>query len=116
VERTAAAGVHVGQDDTPLAEARRIVGAAAIVGLSATTAAELEGDPDYFGVGAIFGTPTQPESAAGGLELVRAARDSLRVPWFAIGGIEADTVEDVVAHGAPGIAVVRAIRDATDPE
>jgi thiamine-phosphate pyrophosphorylase len=116
VERTGADGVHVGQSDTPLAEARRIVGPDAIVGLSATTAAELVGDPDYFGVGAIFGTPTKPESAAGGLELVRAARDTLRVPWFAIGGIEAETVEEVVAHGAPGIAVVRAIRDADDPE
>ncbi len=116
VERTGADGVHVGQGDAPLAEARRAVGPDAIVGLSATTAAELHGDPDYFGVGAIFGTPTKPESAAGGLELVRAARDALRVPWFAIGGIEADNVDEVVAHGAPGIAVVRAIRDAGDPE
>ena len=116
VERTGADGVHVGQDDTPLAEARRILGPDAIVGLSATTAAELVGEPDYFGVGAIFGTPTKPESTAGGLELVRTARDTLRVPWFAIGGIEAETVEEVVAHGAPGIAVVRAIRDAGDAE
>ena len=89
VKRTGADGVHVGQGDAPLAEARRTVGTDAIVGLSATTAAELHGEPDYFGVGAIFGTPTKPESAAGGLELVRAARDALRVPWFAIGGIEA---------------------------
>jgi thiamine-phosphate pyrophosphorylase len=116
VGRTGADGVHVGQSDAPLAEARRSAGSEAIVGLSATTAAELQGEPDYFGVGAIFGTPTKPESAAGGLELVRAARDALRMQWFAIGGVEADTVEDIVAHGAPGIAVVRAIRDADDPE
>jgi thiamine-phosphate pyrophosphorylase len=116
VERTGADGVHVGLGDAAPAEARRIVGPDAILGVSATTAAELQGAPDYFGVGAIFGTPTKPESAAGGLELVRAARDTLRVPWFAIGGIEARTVEEVVAHGAPGVAVVRAIRDADDPE
>jgi thiamine-phosphate pyrophosphorylase len=116
VERTGADGVHVGQADVAFAEARRTVGADRLVGLSATAASELRGDPDYFGVGAIFGTPTKPESAAGGLELVRAARDALRVPWFAIGGIVADTIEEVVAHGAPGVAVVRALRDAADPE
>jgi thiamine-phosphate pyrophosphorylase len=53
VERCGADGVHVGQDDVPLAEARRIVGAERLVGLSATTSQELRGDPDYFGVGAI---------------------------------------------------------------
>ena len=116
VARTSADGVHVGQGDAPFAQARRTVGPEAIVGLSATTAGELQGDPDYFGVGAIYGTPTKPESPPGGLELVRAARDALRVPWFAIGGIDAPNVCEVVAHGAPGVAVVRAIRDADDPE
>jgi thiamine-phosphate pyrophosphorylase len=116
VERTGADGVHVGRADAPLADARRAAGAERIVGLSATTAAELHGDADYFGVGAIYGTPTKPDSEAGGTALLRAARDTLRVPWFAIGGVELDTVADVVAHGAPGVAVVRAIRDAGDPE
>ena len=116
VERCGADGVHVGQSDAPLLEARRAVGAERIVGLSATTPAELYREPDYFGVGAIFGTPTKPDSAPGGLELVRAARDTLRVPWFAIGGIDESTLAVVVAHGAPGAAVVRAVRDADDPE
>jgi thiamine-phosphate pyrophosphorylase len=116
VQRAGADGVHVGREDTPFDDARRRVGPDRIVGLSATTPGELDGGPDYFGVGAIFGTPTKPESSAGGLELVRAARDVLRVPWFAIGGIDACTIGDVVAHGAPGVAVVRAIRDAAEPE
>jgi len=116
VERCDADGVHVGQADAPLGEARRAVGGERIVGLSATTAEELRGDPDYFGVGAIYGTPTKPESAAGGLELVRAARDALRVPWFAIGGVDAGTIAAVAASGACGVAVVRAVRDAPDPE
>jgi thiamine-phosphate pyrophosphorylase len=117
VEACGADGVHVGQSDTPLAEARGLVGPDGIVGLSATTVEELEtGDPDYWGVGAIFGTPTKPDSPPGGLELVRAAAARLTVPWFAIGGVELDTVADVVAAGAPGVAVVRAIRDADDPE
>jgi thiamine-phosphate pyrophosphorylase len=116
VDRCDADGVHVGQGDVSLHEARRAVGADRLVGLSASTADELQGDPDYFGVGAVFGTPTKPEAGAGGLELVRAARDRLRVPWFAIGGIDAETIDDVVASGAAGVAVVRAIRNASDPE
>ena len=109
-------GVHVGREDTQLVEARDLVGPDRLVGLSASSAAELVGDPDYFGVGAIFGTPTKPESAPGGLELVRSARDALRVPWFAIGGIDLSNAAAVAAAGAPGIAVVRAICDADDPE
>ena len=116
VERCGADGVHVGQGDLPFTEARRLVGDDRLVGLSATRVDELHGEPDYFGVGAIHATPTKPESEAGGLPLVWAARDTLRVPWFAIGGVEADTVAELVAAGAAGIAVVRAIRDADDPE
>jgi thiamine-phosphate pyrophosphorylase len=116
VDRCGADGVHVGHGDVSPLDARRAVGTERLVGSSASTIDELDGDPDYFGVGAIFGTPTKPESVAGGLELVRAARDRLRVPWFAIGGIDTDTIEDVVASGAAGVAVVRAIRDAPDPE
>jgi thiamine-phosphate pyrophosphorylase len=116
VEACGADGVHVGREDTPPEEARAVVGPERLVGLSAETEAGLAGDADYFGVGAIFGTPTKPESPPGGLELVRVARERLRVPWFAIGGIELDNVAEVVLAGAPGVAVVRAIRDAEDPE
>jgi thiamine-phosphate pyrophosphorylase len=119
VERCGADGVHVGQGDARATDARRVVGSERIVGLSASTHAELVAvgdDTDYVGVGAVFGTPTKPDADAGGLELVRAARDTLRIPWFAIGGVELDTVADIATAGAPGAAVVRAIRDAADPE
>ena len=119
VERCGADGVHVGQGDAPVTDARRIVGTDRLVGLSVTTVAELavaDADADYLGVGAVFGTPTKPDATGAGLELVRVARDTVSVPWFAIGGIELDTVQEVARAGAPGVAVVRAIRDATDPE
>jgi thiamine-phosphate pyrophosphorylase len=119
VGRAEADGVHVGQGDAAVADARRAVGADRLVGLSASTRAEIaaaDADADYLGVGAVFGTPTKPDAGAGGLELVRAARDLVRVPWFAIGGVEAGTVEAVAAAGAAGVAVVRAVRDADDPE
>ena len=117
VEACGAHGVHVGQEDEPLAKARELAGPERIVGLSATTVEDLDaGEPDYWGVGAVFGTPTKAESPPGGLALVRAAAARLTVPWFAIGGVELHNAAEVVAAGARGIAVVRAIRDAADPE
>jgi len=111
-------GVHVGRHDTPVAEVREAVGPERLVGLSVSSRAEIEAaeGADYLGVGAVFGTPTKPDAEAGGLELVRAAAELVRTPCFAIGGVEPDTVAEVVAAGAPGVAVVRAIRDADDPE
>jgi thiamine-phosphate pyrophosphorylase len=117
VEACGADGVHVGRTDTPVEQARALVGPERLVGLSASTRDELEsvGGADYVGVTA-FVTPTKQDALAGGLDLVRAAAESLAVPWFAIGGIERANVAEVAAAGAPGVAVVRAIRDAADPE
>jgi thiamine-phosphate pyrophosphorylase len=117
VEACDADGVHVGRGDTPAGEARALVGPDRVVGLSASTVNEL-GDvagADYVGVTA-FATPTKDDAVAGGLELLRLAATTLTVPWFAIGGIGLSNVEEVAAAGAPGVAVVRAIRDADDPE
>jgi len=117
VEACGADGVHVGRSDTPVAEARTLVGPDRLVGLSISTFAEL-GDvegADYAGVTA-FATPTKEDVVVGGLELVRAAAETLTTPWFAIGGIDLSNVEEVAASGAPGVAVVRALRDADDPE
>src|SRR5690348_9396504 len=118
VEACGADGVHVGRADASVAEARETVGPDCIVGLSIETEAQLDAiaGADYLGVGAVFATPTKTDSVAGGLGLVRAAAERTTIPWFAIGGIEPANVAEVVAAGAPGVAVVRAIRDADDPE
>lgn len=110
-------GVHVGRSDARVEEARASVGAERLIGLSLSTMEELDdvGGADYVGVTA-FTTPTKGDAIAGGLELLRAAAERLPVPWFAIGGIELSNVGEVVAAGAPGVAVVRAIRDADNPE
>ena len=110
-------GVHVGRSDTPVAVARSLVGPDRLLGLSVSTSAELEevGGADYAGVTA-FATPTKEDAVAGGVELLRAAAAALTVPWFAIGGVDLSNVAEVAAAGAPGVAVVRAIRDAADPE
>ena len=117
VEACGADGVHVGRSDTPVRQARAIVGPDRLVGVSASTAEELDevDGADYVGVTA-FTTPTKADAVAGGLDLLRVAARTLSVPWFAIGGVELSNVAEVAATGASGIAVVRAIRDAPDPE
>jgi thiamine-phosphate pyrophosphorylase len=107
-------GVHVGQDDLPVAAVRRL---GLPVGLSTHSAAEIDrADADYLGVGPVFATPTKPGRPAVGLELVRHAAVQASLPWFAIGGIDATNVELVLEAGATRVAVVRAIADAPSPE
>lgn len=119
----AADGVHVGQEDTPVAEARRLAGPEAIVGLSTHSAEQLraahvadgEGRPDYISVGPIWATPTKPGRPAAGIDYVRLAAAEADLPWFAIGGIDESNVAEAIGAGATRIVVVRAIRDAAEP-
>ncbi len=105
--------VHLGQDDLPPWAARRL---GLRVGVSTHSRPEVEAaDADYIGVGPVFATPTKPGRPAVGLDLVRYAAAHARLPWFAIGGIDATNVQNVVAAGAERIAVVRAVGDAPDP-
>lgn len=112
-------GVHVGQDDMPVAEARRIVGEERLIGLSTHSPeqadAAVASGADHFGVGPVFATPIKADADAVGTELVaNAAR--LPLPSVAIGGIEAANVRSVLDAGAQRIAVVRAITEADDPQ
>ena len=114
-------GVHVGQDDEPVAAVRELVGPDLLIGLSTHSPrqfdAALESEADQLSVGPVWETPTKAGRPAAGLDYVRyAAANGGSAPWFAIGGIDADNVDEVVAAGARRIVVVRAIRDAADPE
>jgi thiamine-phosphate pyrophosphorylase len=113
--------LHLGQDDLPVDSARRLTGPA-LVGRSThdpaqAAAAAGQRGVDYFCVGPTWATPTKPGRPAAGLELVRYAA-SLRTarPWFAIGGIDAGTLDEVLDAGATRAVVVRAITEASDPE
>ncbi len=112
-------GVHVGQDDTPAAEAREVLGPEAIVGLSTHSEEQLAasaGEPvDYVSVGPIWETPTKAGRPGVGLGLVEHAAANAPRPFFAIGGVDAGNAAEVVAAGARRLGVVRAIRDAEDP-
>ena len=114
-----AAGVHLGQDDLPPREARRILGAAAVIGVSAHSVQELEAvvgpDVDYVGAGTLFASPTKPGLAARGVGLVRELAPRCPVPLFGIGGVTAATAGEVIAAGACGVAVSGAVLDAPDP-
>ncbi len=112
-------GAHLGQDDLPLAEARKLLPPGAILGksthsLAQAIAAEKEG-ADYIGVGPIFATPTKPAYGQVGLALIGQVRASIRVPFVCIGGIDAENLKDVLAAGGRCVAVVRAVSGAGDP-
>jgi thiamine-phosphate pyrophosphorylase len=113
-------GVHLGQSDMPLEEARELVGEDTLIGLSTHSPAQLEAGiaagADQLSVGPVWETPTKPGRPAAGLGYVRrAAARRPPVPWFAIGGIDSGNVGRVVDAGATRVVVVRAIRDAPDP-
>jgi thiamine-phosphate pyrophosphorylase len=113
-------GVHVGQDDMPVDRAREQIGDDAIVGLSTHSIQQAQagcrGGADYIAVGPVHATPTKEGRPAIGVDPLRYAASHVDVPWFAIGGIDADTVGAVVKAGARRIVVVRAIAQADDPE
>ncbi len=112
-------GVHLGQDDLSLAEARRIVGDTYIIGISATCFDEAveaaRQGADYIGLGPVFPTPSKDDAAPPiGLEGVAAVRKAVDVPIVAIGGITIDNIEGVVRAGSDGIAVISAVASAPD--
>jgi thiamine-phosphate pyrophosphorylase len=121
IARAAGADVlHLGQRDLPPGVAREIIGADTLIGLSTHDARQLAeaaaGNADYFCVGPCWPTPTKPGRAAPGLRLVRAAAElGADKPWFAIGGIDALRLPEVLDAGARRIVVVRAITAAEDP-
>lgn len=112
-------GVHLGQEDMPIAIARQLLGPQRIIGRSTTNPDEMQRaiqeGADYIGVGPVYETPTKVGKAAAGLEYVRFAAKNSPIPWFAIGGIDVNNVNDVISAGAERISVVRAIVQAEQP-
>ncbi len=118
VEPIGADGIHVGQDDLSVAEARLLAGTGALVGksthsLEQAVAGEKEG-ADYIGVGPIFATPTKPDYAPVGPGLIRPVRERVRVPQFCIGGINEETLPEVIRAGARRVVIVSALLKSAD--
>lgn len=112
-------GVHLGQHDLPMDIARSMLGPDKIVGRSTTNPAELkralDEKADYIGVGPVHETPTKPGKSAAGNEYVRYAAQHAIMPWFTIGGLNANNLGPTLAAGATRVAVVRALMQANDP-
>ena len=113
--------LHLGQGDLPVPAARALLGADVLIGRSTHAEAEVDAalaEPgvDYFCTGPCWPTPTKPGRHAPGLDLVRytASRAPER-PWFAIGGIDAGNLDEVLDAGARRVVVVRALTEADDP-
>ncbi len=113
-------GVHLGQDDLDVKSAREILGVNAIVGISTHEPKQalkaVEDGADYIGVGPVFATPTKQGRIPVGLEYVKWVAENIEIPAFAIGGIDLDNCEQVVAAGMKKISVVRAIINAQSPQ
>jgi thiamine-phosphate pyrophosphorylase len=113
--------LHLGQDDLPVSVARAIVSDDVLIGRSSHTQSEVAAAAvaegvDYFCVGPCWPTPTKPGRPAPGLDLVRFARGlATERPWFAIGGIDLENLDEVLDAGARRVVVVRAITEASDP-
>ncbi|MCE0523800.1 MAG: thiamine phosphate synthase [Methylacidiphilales bacterium] len=118
VSEIGADGIHVGQDDLSVAEARLQAGAGVIVGksthaLDQAIAAEKEG-ADYIGVGPIYATPTKPDYVPVGPALIGQVRAAVRVSQFCIGGINEQTLPEVLAAGARRVVIVSALLRSSD--
>ena len=117
-----AEGVHLGQHDTPVAEARRALGDRAIIGVSCYSSIErgIEAHKegvDYLAFGTPFFTPTKPDRRPTSFEILKEAKRVItKIPIFAIGGITAQNVASVLETGVDGIAVITGVFGSSDPE
>jgi thiamine-phosphate pyrophosphorylase len=112
-------GVHVGQEDLPVAVVRRLLGPGKIIGATAATVAQAlraeAESADYIGSGAMFPTLTKPGKPVLPMSVLAQIKQAVQVPVVAIGGITADNLEELKKSGVDGIAVVSAIMNSTDP-
>jgi thiamine-phosphate pyrophosphorylase len=112
-------GVHVGQEELTVRDARRIVGPERLVGVSTHSLDQarqsVRDGADYLGVGPVFPSQTKSFADFPGLDLVRQVAAEITLPWYAIGGIGPDNVAAVAEAGAQRIAVGNAVCAADDP-
>lgn len=113
-----AAGVHLGQEDIPAKEARRIMGEEKVIGVSARTVElarkAVEDGADYLGVGAMFATSTKGNAKVIGKEKLKEIRAAVSIPIVAIGGINHSNAAQLVDTGINGLAVVSSVIGASD--
>ena len=111
-------GAHVGQDDLPVAEARRLAAPNRIIGKSthsiAQAVAAVAEAPEYIGFGPLFATPTKPDYHPIGVDEIRRVHELVELPIFCIGGIKLENLDQVLAAGARRVVIVSGILQAAD--
>lgn len=111
-------GVHLGQNDMPLEKARKLMGEKALIGVSCQTLEHAQkaerGGADYIGFGSVFETLTKPERQPLSKDLLKKVFEDIKIPIFAIGGIDLSNLDELMAIGVDRIAVCRAICQADD--
>jgi len=117
---TDADGLNLGQEDLPVAEARRLLPIDKLIGASASTIEEAReaqaAGADYLGVGAIYATPTKTDIEVVGPGIIKKIKKAVNLPVVAIGGINKDNISEVMKAGADATAVISAVMGATDIE
>lgn len=117
-QKVNADGVHIGQDDMSVEEARQILGEDKIIGVSAHNVEEAmkaqQGGADYLGVGAVCATATKKDANVVSKEEIKKIKEAVNIPIVAIGGIKKDNIDTLTGTGVDGIAVVSAIFGAKD--
>ncbi len=112
-------GVHLGQEDLPTKEARRLLGQERLIGRSTHSIMDIykaeEEGCDYLGVGPIYPTQTKPGIETKGLNYIKESSNATCLPWFAIGGINSENLNEVIKNGATRIAIVSSIMNNNDP-
>ena len=111
-------GIHLGQNDLPLDTARQLLGKDKIIGVSCHNLNQAiqaqKNGADYISIGPIFPTPTKPEYKAVGLGLIKKVKEVIHIPFFVIGGINENNINDILSLGVKRTAVCRAICRAKD--
>jgi thiamine-phosphate pyrophosphorylase len=111
-------GVHLGQEDLPVADVRRIVHEGFMIGCSVHDQAEFDSavsqNPDYFGVGTIYTSSTKSHLQSKGMDVLKTLRSKTGLPLIAIGGIDLTNLAAVIQAGADGVAVISALLKSSD--
>jgi thiamine-phosphate pyrophosphorylase len=113
-------GVHVGQEDLPAVEVRKLLGPSKIIGVSTHRLEQarraVEDGADYLGVGPVYPSPTKPRDFVAGLDYARQAAAEIRIPSVAIAGITVENVDEVLATGVRAVAVTAAVAGCPDAQ
>ncbi len=112
-------GIHLGQEDIPIEIARELIGPEKIIGLSTHSVKQIESAEkescDYLGVGPIYKTPSKKNQKSLGIDFLKKVASQIRIPWFAIGGINKVNISEINRAGAKKIALINAIMSTKDP-